>query len=219
MSYRLDINTQPENYHNMSSETGWFGRLEAKTPILFLVGGALYSVLVANRILTTYTGTSFELASTIAWVAWVLVALGLLGLYPTLVDRRPYLSRAAAAIAVIPAVCSAIVVVGETIKAAGIISEAPGLLGLAPFAAFITMYLVFALFGITTLLADVHPKSVGVLMLVSAAGFLLFMTLLSGLPGFIANGVNLIVYLGIGIILLNTDVPTAEVGPSADPTA
>lgn len=203
----------------MASETGRLELLEAKSPILFLAGGALYAVLVINRILTTYTGTSFEPASTIAWVAWILVALGLIGVYPTLVDRRPYLSRAAAAVAVIPAVCSAIVAVGETIKAAGIISEAPGLLGMAPFAAFITMYLVFALFGITVLLADVHPKSVGILMLVSAAGFPLFMTILSGLPGFIANGINLIVYLGIGIILLNTNVSTAEVEPAADPTA
>lgn len=203
----------------MSSERGWFGLLEAKAPTLFLVGGALYAVLVANRILGTYTGTSFSLASTFAWAGTVLVPLGLLGLYPALVERRPYLARVAAGVAVILALSSSIVAVGESIEAAGLLSEAPGPLALTPFVAIISMYLGFALFGIATLLADVHPKAVGILMLVNASVYPLFMTILSGLPVYVANGVNLVAFLAIGLTLLTADLPTDGIEPPADTTA
>lgn len=199
--------------------TELFDKLDAWSAALFLGGGVLYAVLVANRILMTYTAMAVPHASTVAWLGWILVSLGLLGLYPALVDRRPYLARIAAVVAVVPGVCSAVVAAGELLDAAGILTEAPGLLGLAPFAAFVTMYLAFALFGVTVLLADVHPTAVGVLMLVSAVGFPLFMTVLSGLPSYVANGVNLVAYLGVGLLLWTDGVGPAEVDPPVDQTA
>lgn len=202
----------------MASETDRLRLLEAKAPHLFLVGGALYAVLVVNRVLSTYTGTSFPQATIFAWVATILIPLGLLGLYPALVQRRPYLSRVAAGLTVIPIICSAIVAVGELIKAAGLLSEAPGALRMLPFVGIVSFYLVMALFGITTLLADTYPKAVGILMLVTASVFPLFFIVLSSLPAFIGNTVNLLVYLGIGIVLLNDGVSPDRAEPPTDAT-
>jgi len=193
----------------------WLGENAAK---LFLVGAALYAVFVANQVLTTYTGTSYWFASTFAWAAWILVPLGVLGLYPALVERRPYLSRAAAVVTVIPVLCSAIVFTGEIVEAAGILSEAPGVLALTPFVGIVTFYVALALFGVTVLIADVHPKAVGVLMLVIASLFPLDRTVLSGLPGFVPNGVELVAILAIGLVLLTEGVPTDEARTPAGPT-
>jgi len=203
----------------MSAATDRLAWLEAKAPILFLTGGALYTVFVGNIVLSTFAGTSVALADTAAWVAWVLILLGTLGLYPALVERRPYLARAAAGLSVVPLVCSTIVAVGTLVEAAGILSEAPGPLGLAPFVAIFTFYPVMALLGIAVLLTDVHPRAVGVLMLVLASGFPLFWTVLSSLPAHVSNGVDLVLYLGIGLALLTGGVQADGAEPAADPTA
>jgi hypothetical protein len=204
----------------MASETGWLESIEAKAPELFLAAGGLYVVFVVNRILSTYTGTSFTYAEVFAWVSWIVLGFGLLGLYPALVERRPYLSRVAAFVLVVPVVCSAIVAVGIGIlEPTGILTEAPGLLGLAPFAAIVTMYVALALFGIAALLADVHPKPVGGLMLAIALLYPLWMTVLNSVPTFVANGIDLIAYLAIGVLLLTADLPTDGAEPPAESVA
>jgi len=204
----------------MASEPGRLRSLEANAPNLFLVGAALYAVFVASEILATYTGTSLPQAELFASVATVLVPLGLLGLYSVLAERRPYLSRAAAVLVVIAAVCWSIVVVGAGIlEPTGVLTGPPGPLVLTPFVGMATLYLGYALFGISALLADVHPKAVGVLLLVAAVSVPLVRIVLTGLPSFVANVVNLAAYLGIGIVLLNTDVPTDGVETPTDPTA
>lgn len=202
----------------MASETGRLRWLEANAANLFLLGGALYAVLVANRILATYTGTSFPQATVFATVAGILIPLGLLGLYPALVERRPYLSPVAAAVAVVPILAWSLVLVGNVLDATGVLTEAPGPLGLTPFVAMITFHLAFALHGVTVLLADVNPKAVGVLMLVTAIVFPLWMTVLSGLPSFVGNGVSLVTFLGIGLLLRNAGLPTDGVDTPAEPT-
>jgi hypothetical protein len=125
----------------MVSESGTLESLEAKAPILFILGGVLYGIGTVGLIITTYTGTSFGMDTTFAALGKVLVPLGLLGLYPALVERRPYLSRAAAVVAVIPAACWSLAFVGGGIlEPAGILDGAPGPLALAPFVGFIGLY-------------------------------------------------------------------------------
>jgi len=204
----------------MASETGRLELFEENASTLFLAGGALYAVFVVNRILSTYTGTSFTYADVFAWVAWVLMGFGLLGLYPALVERRPYLSRVAAALLVVPIVCSATVAIGTgVLEPTGVLTEPPGPVALAPFAAIVTMYLAFALFGVTALLADVHPRAVGIIMLAVALLYPLWMTVLSGVPTFVANGLDLVAPLAIEVVLLTADVRSDGVGTLADPAA
>ena len=78
---------------------------------------------------------------------------------------------------------------------------------------------VMALFGLTVLLADVHPTALGVLMLVIASLFPLFEIVLSGLPGFVPNVIELVAVLGLGVVLLTTGVPADGVEPPTDTPA
>ena len=204
----------------MVSESGTLESLEAKAPILFILGGVLYGIGTVGLIITTYTGTSFGMDTTFAALGKVLVPLGLLGLYPALVERRPYLSRAAAVVAVIPAACWSLAFVGSGIlEPAGILDGAPGPLALAPFVGFIGLYVAFALFGIASLLADVHPRALAVLLLVYPAMFPLWMTVLSGVPDFVSGVYAVVIFAAIGVVLWNADVAGAEPEVPAEPTA
>jgi hypothetical protein len=204
----------------MVSESGTLESLEAKAPILFILGGVLYGIGTVGLIITTYTGTSFGMDTTFAALGKVLVPLGLLGLYPALVERRPYLSRAAAVVAVIPAACWSLAFVGGGIlEPAGILDGAPGPLALAPFVGFIGLYVAFALFGIASLLADVHPRALAVLLLVYPAMFPLWMTVLSGVPDFVSGVYAVVIFAAIGVVLWNADVAGAEPEVPAEPTA
>ncbi len=204
----------------MPSETGTFSTLEEHVPKLFLVGAALYAVFVASEILATYSGTSIPQDTTFASAATVLIPLGLLGLYPALVERRPYLTRVAAVLVVVAAICWAIIVLGAGIlEPTGVLTEPPGPLALAPLVGLATLYPAYALFGITVLLADVHPKAVGVLLLVAAVSVPLVRIVLTGVPSFIPNVVNLLAYIGVGVTLLTAGVPTDGVEPPADTPA
>ena len=204
----------------MVSESGTLESLEAKAPILFILGGVLYGIGTVGLIITTYTGTSFGMDTTFAALGKVLVPLGLLGLYPALVERRPYLSRAAAVVAVTPAACWSLAFVGGGIlEPAGILDGAPGPLALAPFVGFIGLYVAFALFGIASLLADVHPRALAVLLLVYPAMFPLWMTVLSGVPDFVSGVYAVVIFAAIGVVLWNADVAGAEPEVPAEPTA
>lgn len=204
----------------MVSESGTLESLESKAPILFILGGVLYGIGTVGLIITTYTGTSFGMDTTFAALGKVLVPLGLLGLYPALVERRPYLSRAAAVVAVIPAACWSLAFVGGGIlEPAGILDGAPGPLALAPFVGFIGLYVAFALFGIASLLADVHPRALAVLLLVYPAMFPLWMTVLSGVPDFVSGVYAVVIFAAIGVVLWNADISGAESEIPAEPTA
>ena len=204
----------------MVSESGTLESLESKAPILFILGGVLYGIGTVGLIITTYTGTSFGMDTTFAALGKVLVPLGLLGLYPALVERRPYLSRAAAVVAVIPAACWSLAFVGGGIlEPAGILDGAPGPLALAPFVGFIGLYVAFALFGIASLLADVHPRALAVLLLVYPAMFPLWTTVLSGVPDFVSGVYAVVIFAAIGVVLWNADVAGAEPEVPAEPTA
>lgn len=204
----------------MATEPTKFDVFESNAPVLFLLGGLLYGIGTLGLIYTTYTGTSVGVDTTFAALGKVLVPLGLLGLYPSLVTHRPYLSRAAAVVALIPAACWSLAFIGGGIlEPAGIVSGAPGPLALAPFVGFIGLYVAFALFGIAALLAAVHPKSLVGLLLVYPAMFPLWMTVLSGVPDFLSGVFGVLIFAAIGMVLKNTDLPSTETEIRAESTA
>ena len=202
----------------MPSETGHLESLEAKAPILFLVGGALYAVFVANSVLTTYTGTSFSEANTFAQIGKAFIMVGTIGLFPTLATERPYLARAAAVVAAIPAIGWAFVGMVGIAEAVGLISGHPDP-AFVPFVLLITKNLAFVLFGVTVLATDIHPKVIGVLLLVWASLLPLWMTVLSGVPIFVGDIIGLLVTLGVGVALLKADIPATRSETPAEPTA
>lgn len=204
----------------MVSVTDALAWLEAKAPILFLLGGVLYGISSVGMLLVTYTGTSFVGDTTLAAAGKVLGPLGLFGLVPALLERRPYLTRAAAAVAVIPLAGWSLVLVGEVIlKPTGIVSEAPAMLALTPWVGFLGLYLAFALFGIAALLADVHPRALGVLLVFYPAMFPVWLTVLSGVPDFGYGLFAMAVYTGLGLTLRTADRTTDAADVPAEPTA
>lgn len=204
----------------MAANASWLDWLEAKAPLLFILGGVLYGVGTVGLVLTTYTGTSFLPDTTFAALGKVLVPLGLIGLYPSLVEQRPYLARAAAIVAVIPAACWSLAFVGGGILVpAGVIDGAPGPLGLAPLVGFLGLYVAFALFGIAALLTDIHPRVLVGLLLVYPVMFPVWVTVLSGVPDFAYGVFAVAIYAAIGLTLWNADSSTAEADPAAEPTA
>lgn len=202
----------------MASETGYLESLEAKAPILFLVGGALYAVFVANSVFTTYTGTSFSEANTFAQIGKAFIMVGTIGLFPALATERPYLARAAAVVAAIPAIGWAFVGVVGIVEAVGLISGHPEV-AILPFALLVTKNLAFVLFGVTILITNSHPKIISVLLLVWASLLPLWMTVLSAVPIFVGDIIGLLVALGVGIVLLKADIPTTRSETPAEPTA
>lgn len=202
----------------MATKTSHLGLLEAKAPILFLAGGALYVVFVANSVLTTYTGTSFSGANTFAQIGKALIMLGAIGLFPALATERPYLARVAALVAAIPVIGWSIVGVIGIAEIVGLISGHPEL-ALLPFGLLVTKNLALVLFGVTVLATDIHPKPIGGLMLVWASLLPLWLTVLSGVPIFVGDVIALLVPIGIGVALLKADVPAAGVETPAEPTA
>lgn len=202
----------------MESETGFLASLESKAPVLFLVGGILYAVFVANSILTTYTGTSIPPAITFAQIGKALVMLGVVGLFPALATERPSLARAGAAVAVVPAVGWAVVGAVGVAEVAGLVGGHPEV-AILPFALLMTKNTAFVLFGVGVLVTGSHPKVVGALLLVWASLLPLWMTVLSGVPLFVGDVVGLLAPLGIGVALLKAGVPAARSETPAEPTA
>lgn len=204
----------------MASETSRFSVLEAYAPQLILVGAVLYAVFVASEILVTYTGTAIPQDTTFASIGGNLVVLGLLGLYPVLAERRPYLARAAAVLAIIAVIAWSIVILGTAIlEPFGIVTDPPDAVVLLPLVGMATLYSAYALLGIAVLLDDDHPRAIGVLLLVATVSVPLVRVLLTGLPNFTANVVNLLAYLAIGVILLTADGPTDDTQPPTDTPA
>lgn len=202
----------------MVSATGYSESLEAKAPILFLLGGALYAVFVANSFFTTYTGTSFSGANTFAQIGKAFIMVGTIGLFPALATERPFLARAAAVVAVIPAIGWAFVGVVGIVEAVGLISGHPEPAFLA-FALLMTKNLAFVLFGVAILVTDSHPKAIGALLLVWASLLPLWMTVLSGVPIFVGDSIGLLVTIGVGVILLKADISATRSETPAEPTA
>ncbi len=197
----------------MSSET----MLERYMPHLFFAGAALYGVFVVSEILVTYQGTAIPKAMLFASAATVLIPLGLVGLHRSLVTERPWLSRIAAVLVVIAAICWSIIIVGDGIlEPAGILTEPPGPLALTPLVGLATLYLGYVLFGAAVLLADRHPWRLGVLLVIPGISVPLVMLVLTGIPTYVPNVVNLFAYAAIGWVLFNAAVPARSVGSPAE---
>ncbi len=197
----------------MSSDT----TLERYMPHLFFAGAALYAVFVASEILVIYEGTAIPKATLFASAATVLIPLGLVGLHRSLVADRPDLSRVAAGLVVVAAICWSIIIVGDGIlEPAGILTEPPGPLALTPFVGMATLYVGYLLFGATVLLADRHPRLLGVLLVIPGVSVPLVMLVLTGIPTYVPNVVNLLAYAAIGVVLYTADVPSRRVTSPAD---
>jgi hypothetical protein len=140
--------------------------LERRSPTLILAGGGLLVGHAVVRGLRAFTDVSTP-PDAFGPAGYLLVFLGLLGLYPALADRSPWLARAAALLAVVPALDYALILLFGFGELAGISSR---LLDVVPGSVFLpihqgSMVLAYGLAGLGVLRTDAYPQHVGVLLL------------------------------------------------------
>jgi hypothetical protein len=188
----------------------------------FLVGGLL---MVANAAMVTVnivTGDEglLVLGQAFFGAAWTAALVGLLGLYPGLVDRSRWLSRAGAVFAAIGVVVFAIMAVTSLVYYLGIPAGEysnigqffiPGVL--------IGSVLGFGSFSAAVLRTGAYSRTVGVLLLIPP--ILVGTNILRFIAGMEAVTLSLayssaeaVVYLSIGYLLRTEGVPTDRTEPA-----
>ncbi len=153
--------------------TSHWTTLERWSPTAFLAAGGLLTVYATLNGLAAFTDTAYVMVENIvAPTGFVFGFLGLLGLYPTLSDRCPRLARVAALFVTLGAVGFSVIAVsniGELvgIGAGGSAAWFPVAMGMVA----VGMGLGYLSFGVTSLRAGVHPRLVGLLLVVPSLVF------------------------------------------------
>lgn len=201
----------------MADSDRLFESLEGKSQRLFLVAGSLLAVFAANTAFQTFIGESYLLVqSLVAPTGFLVGVLGLLGLYPALVDRTPTMARAAGLLAGGTAVYWIVLLAGSLGEIAGAIPASEAVFPIVFFfGIYVAMILTYAVFGIVVLRAGVQSRLVGLSLLGPAVMFLLLMV--RAAPNYAIDAGHALFHLGAGILLWTDDVPSdqAELAPDS----
>lgn len=180
-------------------------RLEAQSGTLFLVAGALVVVYAGLHGIEAMTDMILE--PNPFEFGYVVGFLGLLGLYPKLADESPWFARAGAVAAVLGMIGLSAFTVLHLAELAGVV--APG--GPSWFWVFIPLPLIgfvlgYLSIGVASLWADVHTRTVGLLLL--APGIIVVVMLVQMLAGwtsqlqaFVISAGQAMAHLAIGASL------------------
>ena len=144
--------------------------LERRSPTLFLSAGVVLLGYAALNGLVAFTDMAYVAVKDVVGPAgFVLGFLGLLGLYPRLVDRSPALARVGAVCVSLGAAAFSVITLQGLAVVAGLESTSgPGILLLLVAVGMIPGYLSF---GVATLRAPVDRWTVGLLLLLPAVVF------------------------------------------------
>lgn len=208
----------------VSATRSRWARVERWSPTLFLVGGGL---LVGHAaMLGVQAFSRLSTPPDVFGPAGHLVALvGLLGLYPALVDRTATAARVAGAVAAV-ALAGWVVMTGtRLLSVAGVVPSAGEVLpGAFVLLAFASTVLAYGLFGVATLRAEDCSRVVGLLVLAPAA--LLVAALVSSaiadvtaLAGVVVGSGLALSTLALGQTLRTRDHPTDHAARAGDVTA
>lgn len=200
----------------MTDRSATLDALEGKAPALFLVAGMVMIVFAANTYLKTFAGTSYPvIQGVIAPSGFLVGVVGLFGLYPGLADRAPRLGRGAAGIALITTVGWVTIVANGIGRTIGVLSQPTGPLAIVPLVVIVTMILGFGLFGATILYTGAYSWIVGALLVLESALFLVLILDLAPYLLLVDFG-HISAYLGIGVTLWSTAVPSDSADPAPD---
>lgn len=208
----------------MTGRNGTLEAIEGRTATLFLVAGGLLAVFAALWGVEAFTQRAAP--QDIFGPAGLAVAfLGLLGLYPSIADRSPWLAR-------VGAVTATIGVVGATVTSGWYVGVAGGVFPTEPpayIAAFaigilVGGFLAFPSFGAATLRSDAHSRTLGLLLLAPPVilGTMTVAVAVTGGPaivGFIAGSAQAIAHLSIGYALRVENARSSRTTSTADPAA
>lgn len=205
--------------------TSWKDSLEQWNSTLILIGGSLAAIVAMFWAAEVFMNIVMETAKQFLVSAYaILVFIGLLGLYPALVKRTPWLARAAASFIVVGIVGASVRAVVYASQLVGILEAQPAWFGAIQLPLFIGIVLGYIAFGVAVLRTDAYSRTVGLLLVVLGILFMGLIASIIALMGnypyviqVIYNVANALVLLAVGYLL--KDVPTDRVEPAADTTA
>lgn len=199
----------------MAHGDGMLGTLERRGPTLIIVAGILTAItasLSALGIVSDVTTDPFELS--IAPFAFLLLFVGVVGMYPNLVERTPRLTRAGAGLGVLALVFAPVLGIVALADLTGLL---PGdipvwALGLHLLGRLVGL-IALILFSAAVLRTDAYSRRVGFLLLGPATIMLLsFVHIGIGAPQWSAPplvAANGLLMLALGYVL-RTDSTTTE---------
>lgn len=207
-----------------STRSPYWGSLGRRSPALFLIGGGLLVGHAAVRGLRAFTDVPPP-PDAFGPAGFLLVLVGLLGLYPALADSSPRLARALALLAVVPAVGYALILLFGLGEMAGIV---PRFLEVVPEAAFLpvhqgSMVLAYGVAGLGVLRTDAYSRLVGVLLLAPPVLMLALVAGLAVVPngaavGFVGGCAMALVHSALGYSLGAGRAPADSLAPTDDGT-
>lgn len=198
--------------------------VEQWSPTLFLIGGALLVGHAAVQGIKTFTALAPP-PDVFVTTGHLAALVGLVGLYPVILDRMPKLSRAAVAVIVVPLVGWLVMTVTQFLAVAGIVSSlADALPETVIMLVLVSTILTYVLFGVATLRVGEGSRIVGLLVFVPAALFVVSfvasaITGASDLIGFIFGAGFALSMLALGYQLRSWERPTEYPVPVGDAPA
>lgn len=209
----------------MTERTGVWGSLEQRSSTLILIGGSLAAIVTMVWAAEVFMNIVMENAKQFLVSAYaILVFLGLLGLYPALTKRTPWLARTAALFIVVGIGGASVRAVVYASQLIGILQAQPAWFDALQLPLFIGIVLGYITYGVAVLRTDAYSRTVGWLLVVLG---IMFVGLIASIIALgenypyviqvIYNVANALVLLAIGYLL--KDAPTDRGGPAADTTA
>lgn len=199
--------------------------LEQRRSTLFFVAGGLLAIVAGLWAVEVFMNTDMKLARIVAPAGMAVAFVGLLGLYPGLVDRTPWLARAGAFFAAVGVVGTGVIAVIAGSQLLGIILARPTWANLFELPLLIGIVLGFITFGVASLRTDAYSRAVGLLLLVPGILFPAVLVTVSVMGGdfpyvvhVIHNGADALVLLVVGYLLRPKDMPTDRAEPTPDTT-
>lgn len=190
----------------MTGRNGVLEAIEGRTATLFLVAGSLLAVFAALWGVEALTGRTAP-QDVFGPGGWVFAFVGLLGLYPSLADRSPWLARVGAVSVTIGAVSAAVTSLWYIGVFAGVFpAEPPAYIAALAIGILVGGFPGFLSFGAASLRTDIHSRTLGLLLLAPPIilGVMAVTVAVTGgtaAGGFIAGSGQAISHLAIGYIL------------------
>lgn len=207
--------------------------LEELSQSLFLLGGLMFAVAAALTVVAMVTGdvqSNMVLGEAFIAFGWIGPLIGLLGLYPVLRERNPWLVRAGLVFAVLGLIAFVYLTAASVFAfiQSMEITEIP-----IPIAVFLPgiiagSLLAFVCFSVASLRSDAHSRTLGILMLVPSGIFVTNFVVIPAIRGpgpnppeigFVITGLLAVAMLAIGYVLRTEQAPAERSGAVVETAA
>lgn len=209
----------------MTGRPGLLDPLDGRSATLFLLAGGLLLVFAANSGIRAFTDGGYPVIHSVFGPGGFFLGLvGLLGIAPALAEQRPKSTRVIGVVAAIPAVGWFVITVFGLGSSAGVL---PGMSVVFPPAfpvlVFLTTILAYVTFGVVSLRAGVHSRSVTGLLFVPVVPFISLILTAAVLEPvvwgeFAIDSGHALAHLALGLALRYESVPADRPEPAVDAT-